>query len=328
MKVFLLVVFLLTAATLVACESNEETEINSPERPAVTEVVENNTEVAITEPVEDNVSNEKGKSDNHWNIAIYIITDLTHTLHRPSYHEDFIDHGLIYEGHLADIIDRTYRFRDGLEIMSNHQMTAELVHYIYEHPAHIVTTYDIEFRDIFTDESLYTLIDDVNQYDFIMVISADIIGPAGLYFQTMNNENETHIGLSGFDPVWLWQTYKGTPGEDNYTDTVHMFGIEWDFFTYLLLHEFLHGLEVEARGIEVDFPLIHNYEAYAWDKDIIEFGPNWECDGVGTSYTCFLWGTAERLPYYYALMNNQVPRQEDENLFWGFTPEVYARNSN
>jgi len=322
MKVFLLLaIFLLTTPTMAACESNETSEVNY----SAIEVIDNNT--ATDTEVATTVTTTENDSGEHWNIAIYIITDLTHTLHRPSYHEDIIDHGLIDRLQLAEIIDRTYRFKDALEIMSNNQMRAELVHYIYDNPINIVTSYDIEFRDIFTDESLYTLIADVNEYDFIMVISAEIFGAAGLYFQTMNNANETHIGLSGVNLEWLRQTYTGTPGWDNYTATVHMFGIEWDFFTYLLLHEFLHGLEEEARRIGVEFPLIHNYEGYAWDKDILEFGPSGECAGVGTGYTCFLWGTSERLPYYYALMNNQVPRREDGNLFWGFTPEVYTRGS-
>jgi len=69
------------------------------------------------------------------------------------------------------------------------------------------------------------------------------------------------------------------------------------------------------------------YNALNRKKDeIIEFGPNWECDGVGTGDICFLWGTAERLPFYYALMNNQVIRRENEGLLWSFTPEVYIRS--
>lgn len=155
-----------------------------------------------------------------------------------------------------------------------------------------------------------------------MVIHGDASYGAGQYFQTLDNAAKTHIGFSMFRPHWLDTTYSRNP--DNVTPgdlpPVDMFGVTWDFFTYLLLHEFLHALEDQARAINLAFPLIHNYNGRYWDRLYV---------GTETRYAPwedYLWGTEQRLPFYYAILNGIVPTRANPDGKWGFTPQVFMRD--
>ena len=185
---------------------------------------------------------------NHWNIAFYIITDNTSILHRPALHDDIIYHGTIPDDYIPAIKDRARRFAEGLHTMTRGNITVNPVFYIHREPVTIIETEEIGIRDIFTDVSFFDLIEDTNRYDYIMIIHGDAYYGAGAYYQTLDNAAGTHIGFSMFRPHWLDVTYHGnpnnvTPGE---LPPVDMFGVTWDFFTYLLLHEFLHALEDQA----------------------------------------------------------------------------------
>ena len=259
---------------------------------------------------------------NHWNIAFYIITDNTSTLHRPALHDDIIYHGTIPDDYISAIKDRAHRFAEGLYTMSNGNIKADIVFYIHEEPVLIIATEEISIQDIFTDKSFFYLIDDTNHYDYIMIIHGDAYYGAGAYFQTLNNAVGTHIGFSMFRPHWLDATYSGNPNNVTPGDLlpVNMFGVTWDFFTYLLLHEFLHALEDQARSIDVAFPLIHNYDGRYWERLYVGIG------GGRYEWVDYMWSTAQRLPFYYALLNGTVPIGVDPYTKWGFTPEVFMRD--
>ena len=258
---------------------------------------------------------------NHWNIAFYIITDNTSILHRPALHDDIIYHGTIPADYIPAIKDRAHRFAEGLHTMSNGNIIVNTVFYIREEPVSIIETEDISIRDVFADISFFYLIDDTNIYDYIMIIHGDAYYGAGQYFQTLNNAVGTHIGFSMFRPHWLDATYSGNPNNVNPGDLppVDMFGVTWDFFTYLLLHEFLHALEDQARWIDVAFPLIHNDNGWYWERLHVGAGMGY----VGVDY---LWSTEQRLPYYYAILNGIVPARADPHVKWGFTPQVFLRD--
>jgi len=258
---------------------------------------------------------------NHWNIAFYVITDNTSILHRPALHDDIIHHGAIPDDYIPAIKDRARRFAEGLHTMSNGNMKINIVFYIHEEPVYIIETEDVSIQNIFTDNSFFTLIDDTNRYDYIMIIHGDSYYGAGGYLQTLNNSVGTHIGFSMFYPHWLDATYSGNPNNVTQGDLlpVDMFGVTWDFFTYLLLHEFLHAMEDQARLIDVAFPLIHNDNGLYWDRLHV---------GIGMGYggADYLWSTEQRLPYYYAILNGIVPTRADLYVKWGFTPQVFLRD--
>jgi len=258
---------------------------------------------------------------NRWNIAFYIITDNTSILHRPLLHDDVIHHGTISDDCISAIKDRAFRFAQGLSTMSNGNIEINIAFYIRDEPVYIIETETISVQSIFTDNSFFKLIDNTNRYDFIMIIHGDAHYGAGGYFQTLNNAVGTHIGLSMFYPHWLDATYSGNPNNVTPGDLppVHMFGVTWDFFTYLLLHEFLHALEDQARLIDVAFPLIHNDNGWYWDRLYVGIG-------MGYSGAYYLWGTEQRLPYYYAILNGIVPTRADPDIKWGFTPQVFLRD--
>ena len=154
-----------------------------------------------------------------------------------------------------------------------------------------------------------------------MIIHGDAYYGAGAYLQTLNNAVGTHIGFAIFYPHWLDVTYSGNPNNITLGDLlpVDMFGVTWDFFTYLLLHEFLHALEDQARLIDVAFPLIHNDNGWYWNRLYV---------GIGMGYggANYLWSTEQRLPYYYAVLNGIVPTRADPYAKWGFTPQVFLRD--
>jgi len=258
---------------------------------------------------------------NHWNIAFYIITDNKSTLHRPALHDDIVYHGTIPDDYVLAIKDRAHRFAEGLYTMSNGNIKANIVLYIREEQVSIIETEETSIQDIFTDKSFFSLIDDTNRYDYIMIIHGDAYYGAGAYLQTLNNAVGTHIGFAMFYPHWLDATYSGNPNNVTPGDLlpVDMFGITWDFFTYLLLHEFLHALEDKARLIDVAFPLIHNDNGWYWERLFV---------GIGMGYggADYLWSTEQRLPYYYAIMNGIVPTRADPYVKWGFTPQVFMRD--
>jgi len=272
-----------------------------------------------TEPPEEPAPNAL-LPPNHWNVAFYIITNNVSVLHRPALHDDLIDHGTIPDTYLPAIKDRAHRFAAGLHNMSNGNIKMNVVFYLREDPVYIITTEDISIMDIFTDKSFFHMIDETNQYDFIMIIHGNAYYGAGSYLLTLDNAVATHIGFSMFLPHWLDATFISNPNDRTPGDLlpVDMFGVTWDFFTYLLLHEFLHALEDQARGASVAFPLIHNDNGMYWDRVY----------GIGIGYhgADYLWSTEQRLPYYYAILNGRVPTRENPNIKWGFTPDVFLRN--
>ena len=258
---------------------------------------------------------------NHWSIAFYIITDNMSILHRPLLHDDIIHHGTIPDDYIPAIKDRAHRFTEGLHAMSNGNIEFNIEFYIREGSVYIIETEDISIQDIFTNNSFFKSIEDTNRYDYIMIIHGDAYYGAGAYLQTLNNTVGTHIGFSIFYPHWLDATYSGNPNNVTPGDLmpVDMFGVTWDFFTYLLLHEFLHALEDQARLINVTFPLIHNDNGLYWDRLYvgIEMGYN------GADY---IWSTEQRLPYYYAILNGIVPTRSNPHIKWGFSPQVFLRD--
>jgi len=258
---------------------------------------------------------------NHWNIAFYIITNNTSTLHRPALHDDIVYHGTIHDDYISAIKDRAHRFAEGLHTMSNGNIKANIVFYIREEPISIIETEEISIQDIFTNISFFYLIDDTNNYDYIMIIHGDAYYGAGAYLQTLNNAAETHMGFSMFRPHWLDTTYSGNPNNVTPGDLlpVDMFGVTWDFFTYLLLHEFLHALEDQARLASVAFPLIHNDNGWYWDRLYVGAG-------MGYGGVDYLWSTEQRLPYYYAILNGIVPTRADPQVKWGFTSQIFLRD--
>ncbi|MCL2388049.1 MAG: hypothetical protein FWC89_10955 [Defluviitaleaceae bacterium] len=96
-------------------------------------------------------------SQNHWNIALYIITDNTSILHRPLLHDDVIHHGTILDDYIPAIKDRAFRFAEGLRTMSNGNMEISVEFYIHDEPVYIIETEDISIQNIFTDNSFFKL---------------------------------------------------------------------------------------------------------------------------------------------------------------------------
>ena len=276
------------------------------------------------------ISSKPSSAQNHpcsmptttseWRIAIYIITDATWLLSRPTLHEDIVFHNTIDTDYIPEIKERAERFATALSTMSHDNMSANLSFYVCHEPITILMDYTNELRDFYADEELFTLIADTTYYDYIMIVHGIVIGGlAGMYLQTLDNSTRTHVGVSQFHPGLLDSTFADSPNDTNTGELppVEMFGVEWDFFTYLLLHEFLHGMEDQARAIGVEFPLIHNYEGY-WHMEYIPAAP-------GEPSGNFVWSTEHRLPFYYAIMTNSVPRPRHPNPLWGFTPEVFLR---
>jgi len=258
---------------------------------------------------------------NYWNIAFYILTDSTSILHRPALHDDVVHHGAIPDVYVMAIKDRALRFAEGLHVMSSGNIEIGITFYVQDEHVYIVQTEDISIQDIFANNTFFDLIDDTNRYDYIMIIHGDAHYGAGAYLQTLNNAASTHVGLSMFYPHWLDATYSGNPNNVIPGDLlpVYMYGVTWDFFTYLLLHEFLHALEDKARQVGVAFPLIHNDNGWYWARLYVG-------DGMGYGGANYMWSTEQRLPYYYAILNGIVPIRDDPDVMWGFTPQVFLRD--
>jgi hypothetical protein len=305
-KFFIPSIILFAFVALTACNGNNE---NNPVYVADEQPGQYTTQLCLLLP------------QNHWNVAFYIITENVSILHRPDLHDDVVDHGTIPDDYIPAIKDRANRFAEGLHIMANGNITINPVFYIRREPVTIIETEEISIRDVFTDVSFFYLIEDTNKYDYIMIIHGDAYYGAGAYFQTLDNTVGTHIGFSMFHPHWLDATYSGNPNNVTPGDLppVDMFGVTWDFFTYLLLHEFLHALEEQARAIDVAFPLIHNYDGRYWERLYVGMG-------AGYAWVDYQWSTAQRLPFYYALLNGIVPTNANPYMRWGFTPQVFMRD--
>ena len=220
---------------------------------------------------------EEGVPDdtNSWKFACFIYNTTDVTMNGKEVKLQVTDTDM------RDIKETITRFKDACSALSERKMTAECDIYNIESPlTHL--SYDEEFGYYVAPEDVEKDIKatiDENNYDHIFIVVR-----LGNDEHKDDIEVNDWIGLGSMDYYGVGFSNIRLPNDSRsyvyrYNTRINLFPEE------VLLHEFLHSLERNAKEYGYEIPALHDYEQYGYKNEKLLGEKSWYTDYMNCNIT-------------------------------------------